>query len=216
MNFIALSVFQFVGLLPLELLVFETASSEHSQVLANVVAEYEIFPRKCDALTGLAALLTSHAEYLRDGWSEAFKNSDQPYRDLFLAGETEDGSEPITLLITSVQGFLDYLQARTVVTNVAQVSDYSWQAVAATIDEIETLLSGADATTVSIFDIMESTGNQGAIETVEATIASVRESISNRDEILLEVRLGELDGHFKREIPDSLDVELGINFSDGD
>jgi hypothetical protein len=33
---------------------------------------------------------------------------------------------------------------------------------------------------------------------------------------MLEISLGYLDGNFKREIPDSLELDLGINFSDGD
>lgn len=215
-TYYASRTFQFVGLLPLEVLSFTTLGAERSSEPVSVVSEYQASPRKCDALTGLAELLATQAQSIQVSWQQDYQESGSAYRDLFLAGETEDGSEPITLLIASVQGFLDYLQARNVVVTVANFSGSSWQAVTATIDEVEMLLTGTEQSTISIFDIMESTGNSGAVATVQATITAVRAAIEGEDETLLEVRLGELDGHFKREIPDSLNVELGISFSDGD
>jgi predicted lipoprotein len=208
--------FNRVGLLALESAVFETASGEHSQLVTNIIAEYQATPRKCEVLAGLSEQIVKHARYVEDGWLVAHKNSTEPYRTLFLDNQLDDGTEPLVQLITSVQEFLDYLQKRNVVITAAQLSARSWQAIAATIDEVELLLEGSEQTTDSLFGIMILTGNQNAVDSVEATIANIRQSISDRDAAMLEITLGQLDGHFKREIPDGLDVILGINFTDGD
>jgi hypothetical protein len=63
---------------------------------------------------------------------------------------------------------------------------------------------------------MASTGSQNAVAAVEDSIVQVRQAIANRDIDMLEISLGFLDGNYKREIPDSLELDLGINFSDGD
>ena len=53
-DYYALKTFNKVGLLALESVIFETASSEHSQVSENIIAEYQDQSRKCDVLKGLA------------------------------------------------------------------------------------------------------------------------------------------------------------------
>ena len=98
----------------------------------------------------------------------------------------------------------------------APVSGHIWEAIEASIDEVERLLRGGSGSTVAIFDVMNATGNQNAVATVEESIAQVRQAIGDRDPDMLEITMGFLDGNFKREIPDSLDVNLGINFTDGD
>ena len=208
--------FQRVGLLALESLSFETAASEHSQAVADILAEYGNAPRKCDILQGLARQLAARAESVYLGWVDDFSDSGEAYRDLFLSAQLDDGAAPLSLLIVSVQEYMDYLHGRNVVLIGGQISAAIWDAMAASIDEVALLLEGSENTSVSFADIMESTGNLVALETVRATIAAARQSITDQDASVLEIRLGQLDGHFKREIPDSLDIELGINFSDGD
>lgn len=208
--------FQKVGLLALESASFETAASEHSQTPTDIIAEYSDTPKKCDVLNGLAAHLERQADYVQSGWTTDHKNSGTPYRTLFLSEQLEDGTAPLTVLITAVQEYLDYLQQRNVATIAASLSEHSWQSISASIDEVETLLQGTDKTTISFFAIMESSGYQTAVETVQQNIAAVRQTIADRDADMLEIELGKLDGNFKREIPDGLNVELGINFSDGD
>jgi predicted lipoprotein len=209
--------FQRVGLLALESAVFETSTPEHSQDLAEVISEYDFQPRKCEVLQGLAEQLVERARYVEQGWLVAYRESDLPYRTLFLGGQPDDdGTEPVTQLLISGQEFLDYLQARQVVVTGAPVSLHAWEAISATIDEVELLLVGDANTSDTLFDVMEATGNQNAVAAVEASINQVRQAIANRDVDMLEISLGFLDGNFKREIPDSLELDLGINFSDGD
>lgn len=208
--------FQQVGLLALESAVFETAAGEHSQTASDIVNEYQNSARKCEVLSGMAEQVDQRASYVISGWTTAHKGSSEAYRTLFLNNELEDGTEAITQLISSVQEFLDYLQKRDVVNTTAQISERSWQAIVATVDEVELLLQGDSSQTDSFLSFMESTGNQNAVDTIRATIVAVRKAITERDAAMLDIALGQLDGNFKREVPDSLDVELGINFTDGD
>ena len=208
--------FQRVGLLALESTIFETSYSGHSQLNGDVLADYEFQPRKCDVLRELSHQLVVRATYVRDGWVTSFKKDQSPYRDLFLDAELEDGTAPIAQLILSAQDFLEYLQARNVVNTAAQISGYSWQAISSSIDQVEVLLNGTTATTDSFFDVMISNGNQNSVDSVRESIKEIRDSIETKDSAMLEISLGKLDGNFKREISDSLGVELGVNFSDGD
>lgn len=214
--FFASKTFQNVGLLAIESALFETSTADHSQTAGDIVADYQSAPRKCDVLVGLTGQLVRWADYVEQGWLTEHLDTGEPYRTLFLAGELDDGSEPITQLIVAIQEFLDYLQAREVVNVASPLAGTSWQAIAATLDEVEQLLDGTEQTTISLFDIMIATGNQNAVDTVQGNIADIRTAIADQDSVMLEITLGNLDGNFKREIPDSLDVELGINFSDGD
>lgn len=215
-TFFDAQTFQKVGLLALESASFETAASEHSQLASDIVAEYINTAKKCAVLTGLAEHLQRQAEYVQNGWLSDHKGSGSAYRTLFLTDQLDDGTAPLTQLITAVQEHLDYLQQRNVATTAASLSEHAWLSISASIDEVESLLTGTDDTNISFFAIMESGGYQTAVATVQQNIAAVRQTIADQDPDMLEIQLGKLDGNFKREIPDGLNVELGINFSDGD
>lgn len=214
--FFGTQTFQKVGLLALESSIFETASGEQSKVSSDIVNEYANNARKCEILSGLAGQISQHASYIQTGWKTNFKESGTAYRTQFLGNQLADGTAPLTLLITSVQEHLDYLQARNVATTAAKLSGHAWQSISKSIDEVELLLEGSAETTVSFFAIMESAGYQNSVASVKENITEVRTAITDRDAPMLEIALGKLDGNFKREIPDGLNVQLGINFSDGD
>lgn len=208
--------FQNVGLLALESAVFETSSGEHGNAAAEIIADYQNNDRKCDVLKGLANQLLLRAQAVKHGWETEFKESGTSYKELFLAGDLDDGSEPLTVLITSVQGYLDYLQQRNVAITAAPVAGIAWDGIAESIAEVETLLEGTDDTVFSFLGLMETAGFQLAADKVRDNISEINNAIERRDADMLEIALGKLDGNFKREIPDGLEVELGINFSDGD
>lgn len=208
--------FQKVGLLALESLVFETAASEHSKISEDIIAEYANSSRKCEILKGLSRQIVKHAEYIQIGWKSDHKASGKPFRSIFLNNEIDDGTPSLTRLIARVQEHLDYLQKRRVATTAAQISGSSWDNISASIDEVEELLAGTDEANFSFFNLMSSGGFQNSVESVKENITRVRQDIQNRDAAALEVSLGKLDGNFKREIPDGLEIQLGINFTDGD
>ncbi|MCK5918216.1 MAG: hypothetical protein KAG34_07310, partial [Cocleimonas sp.] len=84
------------------------------------------------------------------------------------------------------------------------------------IDEIKQLLNGASNAQASFFDIMTGSGAENSVAIVKDNIIAIEASLQSKNSTQLNANLGLLDGNFKREIPNGLDVELGINFTDGD
>ena len=204
--------FNKVGLLTLEVLSFE--DNDQSRLTDDIIDDYLSTPRKCQILAGMAQQIVINANYVVEGWQVKHKDSDESYRSLFLDNQLDDGSNNLTQLLVAVQEHLDYLNKRNVLTTSASLSGIAWNGFSEAIDEIEILLEGN--TEVSFLGLMQAGGFTDSVEAVRETIATVRTAISTRDADLLEENIAKLDGHFKREIPDGLDVELGINFSDGD
>lgn len=214
-DFFSALTFNKVGLPAIEIAAFET-SATHSTATADIVAEYNSESRKCAVLSGLTTQLQSRADYVEDGWQVAYTGTSTPFISIFNDGELPDGSESLTGLITAVQEYLDYLQNRDVVSNVAPLAGNSWALVSESIDQIERMLAGNEETVVTIFSLMAASGNSGNVDTVEENIQMARDAVADQDATTFNAAAALLDGNFKREIPDSLDVTLGINFSDGD
>ncbi|MEM8661918.1 MAG: imelysin family protein, partial [Pseudomonadota bacterium] len=142
-SYFANKTFQRVGLLALESVIFETSTPEHSTDTSQVLAEFTSQLRKCQILTGLTAQVLGQASYVEQGWLTAFTGSELSYRTLFLDGQVdEDGTEPMSALLIAGQEYLDYVQARSVVLVAGQVSGHIWDAVSASIDEVELFLEG--------------------------------------------------------------------------
>ena len=207
--------FNKVGLLAVETALFETIDAQ-SQSRADIVEEFQSTRRKCEVLVGLSTQLVLRAQHVSEGWHIAFQGKGAPYRSLFLGNQLEDGSESLATLITAVQQYLDYLNKRHVVTASAAIADYAWPSVSAAIDGIESLLRGTEESSLSFFALMKAGGYEASVETVENNLKMIRSSIEFEDALQFEVAISQLDGNFKREIPNGLEVELGINFTDGD
>ncbi len=208
--------FNRVGLLALELLVFETTSNAHSTLSQDIVAEYTSLSRKCDYLKGMSTFNVKMADYIRTGWHSNYLSTGTAYESLFLNEQLSNDDKSLPTLLTAVQTHLDYLAKRNVATVSAQVADYSFENIKSSINEINNLLNGTTDTIVSLFDIMSSAGAQSSVDLVKTNIANLFEAIQNEDAVQLIADLGKLDGNFKREIPEGLNVDLGINFTDGD
>lgn len=208
--------FQQVGLLALEAALFETVTEPHSQTPADITAEYQQHPRKCEVLTHLSELLQERAADFYAGWVVAYSEGEVPYRTLFVQDQLADGTPPLTLLLTSVQEYLNYLRARHVVSNAAPMAGTAWRAIDAAVDETALLLNGTEPQGISFFGIMRNAGYDNHVEEVQQNIAFAKAAITERNATDLAAALSLLDGNFKRQIPNGLDVSLGINFSDGD
>lgn len=208
-------VFTNVGILALEVLIFENSGSQ-STAVNDIVSEYQLRPRKCELLQGMIAQLDKHGDAVRDGWLVDFNGTGTPYRTLFVDRRLDNGADPVATLMVAVQFYVDYLHKRSVATRTAQISRHNWTNLSRAIDEIETLLSGTGATTISFFSLMESAGFQAEIDIVKGNISAARNAITLEDNALLEPALIALDGNFKREILQGINVDPGINFTDGD
>ncbi|MBV1959578.1 MAG: hypothetical protein KUG53_02475 [Pseudomonadales bacterium] len=213
--FFSSQTFQKVGLLALESTLFETTGS-HSQLPQEIVDDYIATPRKCEILSGLTANLAQHAQTLHDAWHTPYKGNALSYRDLFLQNKLSDGSDPLATLLTSVQDYFNYLKQRHVLTISSQLSQNAWPSISTSVDEVEQLLRGTEQTRFSFFSLMSSANYGASVDVVKDNLQTLRTSIEFKDVTEFEISAAQLDGNFKREIPEGLEVELGINFTDGD
>lgn len=209
--------FDEVGLLALEVLVFEDTREGNSTDPADVLADFEGAPRKCDALRGLTELLAGCAATVHSGWTESFADSGEPFAETMAGPELADGTEPVAGLLIVLQEHLDYIKVRKLEGILdAQLSDHFYANVLATLEAMDELLSQPSEESFGLLERMEATGNAEEVATVRANFEAAKTAAIAEDREGLTAAIGLLDGNLKREIPNALGVELGLNFTDGD
>lgn len=213
-NYFSRKEFTKTGLLALEVALFETLDRDTDSAL--ILTEFQNKPRKCEVLAGLATTLEGYTVNFDHEWTQAYASGTSAYRDLFLAGDTEDGSEPLTLLLTHVQEHLDYLKQRSVAVTAAQISGEAWALMDSTLESVAAVINGADGSTLSFYDLMIAAGETSAAATVLDNLERAKTAIAEQNSTDFAAACALLDGNFKRDIPDALAVQLGLNFSDGD
>lgn len=215
-----------VGMLALEVLIFEDSISNDNTDLSKIVADYQGNSRKCEYLAGMIALQQRLAGEIENGWLVSFssdnqsddeQNNGQAFKDTLINGELADGSESVSALITVIQEHLDYIKKRKLeVILDAQIADFFYQNMTATLDAVEVFLEGDSAESYSFFGQMLANNFPAEVDLVRENLAAARQAVATQNRSALAAATGLLDGNFKREIPDSLEVILGINFTDGD
>lgn len=204
-----------VGLMPLELALFENNATQ-STANNDILSEYTANNRKCTVLTGLTSRLAADANYLLQGWQNSYLSSDTSYRDLFTGNQLSDGSQAIDTLLVSVQEYLDYLPKRDVISAASLIADNGWDNARSSIDMITQMLQGKDNTELSLFGLMNASGYDVAVNNIKGTLIQARLHLNQQDAVSFYADSATLDGYFKRDIPDALKIQLGINFTDGD
>ena len=210
-----------LGLLALEVVIFEDAANQ-SKASANIVAEFQSAARKCDVLTEFGNKLLNRANDIQQGWTTSYRETGKSYRDLIINNQLEavlgdeSGESAIKTIIISIQEFYDYLAKRNVTTNVAQISETTWLALDHSIRSTETLLAGTDHTTISLNAIMKNNRFEQTLSNIEANLKTLTLALEEKNTVNTHSIAGTLDGNFKRDIPDALNINLGLNFSDGD
>jgi predicted lipoprotein len=209
--------FNQVGLLALEVLLFEDSRPGRSQQAVDVVADFVAEPRKCAYLEGIGDLLVEDVAAVSAGWTESFEGG-AAFRDVMLESKLPDGREPIVGLLVAMQQHLDYVKVRKLAgTPDGQLSGTFYTNVDATLAALEQLLEqSAPEEAVGIFDFMLARGLDADVELVRGNLADAKAAGLAEDRMALETAFGLLDGNLKREIPDGLGVDLGLNFTDGD
>lgn len=209
--------FDEVGMLALEVLVFEDSREGNSTTPADVLADYEGTTRKCDFLLGVAGLLAADAAEVERGWTTEFGDSGEAFRDTMTGTSLADGTEPVAALLIALQQHLDYVKVRKLeVTLDARLSGHFYPNVLATLDSMEALLSQPSEGSFGLLERMEATGNTAEVAVVTENFAMARAAAMAEDPAELAAAIGLLDGNLKREIPEALGVELGLTFTDGD
>ncbi len=209
--------FDEVGILALEVLLFEDSREGNSTAPADVVADYTATPRKCAYLQGMTARLAVNATDVEQGWTTAFGDGGEPFRETMTGDMLEDGSEPVAALLIALQQHLDYVKVRKLEGILdAQLSGNFYVNVLSTLDAMETLLSQPSDDSFGLFERMEATDNGAEVALVRSNFEAARAAAQGEDRDALTTAVGLIDGNLKREIPDALGVELGLTFTDGD
>ncbi len=209
------------GLLALEIALFEEAASQ-SQLAPDIAAEFLNSPRKCQLLNDFASKLLTRANDVQQGWTNDYRETGISYRDLIVNNQLEDvlddeaGELAIKKITISVQEFYDYLGKRDVATNAAQLSDSIWQALEKSLANTEELLAGTTATNLSLNAIMANNRFEQTVLDITDNIQTLRSAFEEENIVDMKAAAAILDGNFKREIPEALNINLGLNFSDGD
>lgn len=210
-----------LGLLALEVVLFEDAANQ-SKEATDIVSEFQSTARKCDVLTEFGHKLLNRADDIQQGWTSNYRATGKSYRDLIINHQLEvilddeSGESAIKTLMVSMQEFYDYLAKRDVTTNVAQISETTWLALGHSVSSTEALLAGTDQTTISLNAIMKNNRFEQTVSNIEANLKTLKLALEEKNTINTQSIAGTLDGNFKRDIPDALNINLGLNFSDGD
>jgi predicted lipoprotein len=215
------ATFQFVGLLPLEVTLFEDAANQSSDTV-DIVDEFIDQPRKCDVLIGYATELTRRADIIKQGWTTNYRGTGTSYRNLLSDGlldtvlNNETGDTAVEEITVSVQEFYDYIANRNITTDVAQLSESIWQVLDNSLKITEELLQGTDSTTVSLNSIMNNNRFEQTVINIQENIKTMRSALEEENNTDMVAAAAILDGNFKRDLSTALNIELGLNFSDGD
>ncbi len=211
-------LFTEVGMLSLEVLVFEDSREGYSTAPADVLGDFEAEPRKCEYLRGMAARLTRDAGQVEYGWTTSFGDAASPFRDQMLEPLLSSGEEPIGALLIALYEHLDYIKVRKLEGILdAQLSGHTYANISATLEAYEALLTQPEPEdAIGILDFMAIRGHEAEVELVLGNLDAAKQAATDEDRDALAAALGLLEGNFKREIPDSLGVQLGLTFTDGD
>ncbi|MGV3619474.1 MAG: imelysin family protein [Archangium sp.] len=210
--------FNKVGLLALEVLVFEESSSAHAQAPTAIVAEYVAQPRKCEYLRGVAKLLTTRATRVRSGWDTAYADTGKPYAELFQGETLPDGNEPTGTLINGAVQHLEYLKKRKLDGTLDnRLSNTFFENNGKMLEALQQAMSqdGA-ADDFGLFDLMVQRGQTEAFDIVNGDFTTTRADAAAKSQPQLSVSVGVLEQHFRNSVPDAVGIDLGLNFTDGD
>lgn len=209
--------FNKVGMLALELLLFEAAADPHSTAIAEVLIDYEQHPSKCAYLTGVARLLAERATRVHRGWFEDFNATGTSYRDLMLGEELEDSSDPISVLLVGGFEYLDYVKARKLDGELdAAVADYFYENNASALDALKKTVSPEGAAVSTFLQLVAERGYSGEVAVIEMGFADAAAAVAAEDREAMKTTFVALEPTFKQRIPFALGVILGVTFTDGD
>lgn len=198
--------YQRVGLVALEVALFETAVEPPDPAAAAVADELSASPNKCTYLEKQSEVLRDRAVALDAAW--------RPDGGDYLATYLSSTSDALGAVLTAVQGHLEYLERRSIANRGAPISGISYENIDATMDELEVLLNAGDAD--SLASRLEQAQAQAVRDDHATRIAAARAAIGAEDPDALGPELVALGTIHLNDIPQALGITLGLNFTDGD
>jgi hypothetical protein len=216
-----------VGLLVLETALFSTISN--STATADIVAEFTDPSKKCDIIQALGYELNERASDIQSQWKTDYRSTGLSYLDLFTSNLLENyfssfdsqgdgvGTPASETLIVALQEFLDFAgNADLFIELTRYSSDLPWDALAASIHSIESILDQSEKTELSLYAIIKSNGYGQDVETIRQNIAIIRQTIRDKNIVDFKAVAKALDGNFKTSVIDGLNINKGLTFADGD
>lgn len=206
--------FNLVGMSALELMLFEdftTSKTDSNSILNN----FQQNPRSCQLLTGMSNLNKNIATYVKKGWLQG--TDEQPsYRTLFLNNNLLSGKPAKTTLIFAMQDYFRYINQRKLSGKLdAKLSATTYPNMLAGLYAIEDLFT-AKGGTLSLQKYLYAQGKQETSDKFIALLATAKQQAKqqNRDGMIL--TYNSLTKMLETDIPHSLGVNFGMNFTDGD
>lgn len=215
--------FNRVGLLALEVLLFEGAAPVRSSTVSDLVAGFRTQPRRCEYLAGVSSLMAERAISVRRGWTMDF-NGQGPFESVMRDGPLEDGSEALQALLLSVGSHLEYIERRKLngildmrIADAARPDlGIFYVNLARALREVDDILQRSIDGGPTFLNAMSSRGFSAEVEAIQVDLRFGREALSREDRAETARRIGALKYRFQKDIPEGLGVDLGLNFTDGD
>jgi len=212
--------FREVGLLALEVLLFQDTTPDHSIALVDVVADFDARARKCAYTEGMAALMKRRAQHIEDGWTTSFLDTGRSFRDLLIEGELRNGAEPVPELLRAIIRHVEYLRRRKLQAQPdAQLAGSFFDNIRAGIGAIRTFFSTDTGVTVegrTFFAAMEANGFASDVALLNAVLDRADAAAEEENQTAAAVAFSDLELTLRREVPIALRVDLGLTFTDGD
>lgn len=213
------------GLPVLEVALFETSNQDTTTL--NIVNEYTGNARRCALLTGHTMALQTHINLISSQWNTDYRNRGQSYRDMLINQTLDnefsafdddgDGTTAMGRITLAAQDFFDLIANHDITSEKDHFSNGKiWNALEESINSIELMLEGQPGDFPNLFDIMKNNGHNQNIAAVQDNIDTFKTTLEDTDKINLTAISSALDGNFKNAIPDSLNISLGLTFTDGD
>lgn len=216
--------FNRVGMLALEVLLFENSSTEPpSTDVAAVTQGYVDAPRKCSVLVGMARLLRRQADEVERGWTVEFAGTGRPFRDIVLGDELPNGAVPVNAVLLAAIQHIEYLRVRKLdgILDVAVASSARPDAtpfydnLGSGLDGLEALMEppGSDS---GFFAAMTARGFENEVTIVRNSFAAAHTAVDAGDRSAASAAYLDLETSFRKDVTLGLGVDLGLTFSDGD
>ncbi|MCA9546822.1 MAG: hypothetical protein KC613_20595, partial [Myxococcales bacterium] len=150
--------FDRVGLLALEVLLFEGTTAEHPTAPEAVLADFQANPRKCAYLQAMADHLAGKAAGVAAGWTVRFGAGDA-FAVQMGHERLDDGASPAATLIIALAEHLDYVRRRKLEgTPDARLSGGFFPQQRALLATCRAFLEGADPAAVGFLDALDALG----------------------------------------------------------
>jgi len=197
--------FTLVGMPAIEILLYKQE--------VNNLDVFKNNPRKCLLLTGLARQNLAASDYVISGWQD---DSSTGYKTLFFNNKLPEGESSATKLVFSMQDYLRFIKQRLLSrTFNPLISNMGEQNLLTGLEAIADAFT-ANKTMPSLQSMLKEKGEEEVSKRFIAEIELAKKNIKAKDREAINVNYDTLIKMLGAEIPQSLGVNLGMNFIDGD